>query len=57
MTAPPQQPPVALFFKNGSIYQAVNYQVENGCLHYRTSYGGESSVPLELLDLKRTRLP
>ena len=55
--AAPEQPPAPLFFKDGSIYQAVNYQVESGCLHYRTSYGGENTVPLALLDLKRTRLP
>ncbi len=43
-----------IWLKGGYSYELADYWVQNGQLHYRTSYGGENSVPLDRIDLERT---
>jgi hypothetical protein len=43
-----------IWLKDGFSYGLADYWVQNGQFHYRTSYGGESSVPLDRIDLERT---
>jgi hypothetical protein len=40
--------------KNGSVYAASDYWVENDKLHYVLSTGAENTVDLDQLDVKRT---
>lgn len=47
-------PPVTLCLKDGSAYEVRDYWFADGQLHYMTSYGGENSVPPELIDFQRT---
>jgi len=48
------RPITLLFLKNGWMGGLADYWVENGRLHYITSYGGENSVPLDQIDFDRT---
>ncbi len=43
-----------LVFKDNSISAVIDYWLEGEQLHYTTSYGGESAVPLERIDLEMT---
>ncbi len=43
-----------LQLKNGSMYGLTDYWLEDGRLHYITSYGGENSVPIEEIDFDKT---
>jgi len=48
-------PPLTLLqLKDGSMYGLTDYWLEDGKLHYFTSYGGENSLPIERIDLDRT---
>jgi hypothetical protein len=49
----PQALPV-IWLKDGYSYELAAYWVQDGQLHYRTSYGGENSVPLDRIDFART---
>jgi hypothetical protein len=46
--------PTLLYMKDGSVYAASDYWVENGKLHYVLSTGAENDVDLDQVDLKRT---
>jgi hypothetical protein len=43
-----------IWLKGGYSYELEDYWLQDGQLHYRTSYGGENSVPLDRIDLERT---
>jgi quercetin dioxygenase-like cupin family protein len=43
-----------LVFKDNSISAVTDYWLEEGQLHYTTSYGGEAAVPLDRIDLEMT---
>jgi hypothetical protein len=48
--------PVALLqLLDGSMYGVTRYWLEGKTLHYVTTYGGESSVPLERIDFTNTQ--
>ena len=51
---PGARPITLLFLKNGWMGGLTDYWVEDGRLHYVTSYGGEDSVPLAQIDFDRT---
>ena len=46
--------PTLLYLKNGSVFAARDYWVENGILHYVLSTGAEKAVELDQVDVKRT---
>jgi len=48
------RPLTLLQLKDGSMYGLTDYWLEDGRLRYRTSYGGENSVPLEQIDFDQT---
>lgn len=43
-----------VWLKGGYSYGLLDYWVADGQFHYRTTYGGENSVPLDQIDLQRT---
>lgn len=43
-----------LALKDGNTYSVTDYWLENGRLHYVTTYGGANDIPVEQLDLQRT---
>jgi hypothetical protein len=43
-----------LYLKNGYSVGVTEYYLENGKLHYLTTYGGEDEVPIDDVDLQRT---
>jgi hypothetical protein len=43
-----------IWLKGGYSYGLVDYWVQDGLFHYRTTYGGENSVPLDRIDFERT---
>jgi hypothetical protein len=48
-------PPVTVLYLNNGYSVGVRaYWLENGWLHYLTTYGGENSVPAGEIDLQRT---
>lgn len=47
-------PITLLQLKDGSMYALTDYWLENGRLHYITSYGGENDLPMERIDLDTT---
>jgi hypothetical protein len=47
-------PPTLLQLKDGYMYGLTDYWVEDGQLHYFTSYGAKNSVPIERVDLDKT---
>jgi hypothetical protein len=51
---PPARPMTLLQLKNGWMYGLTDYWIEDGRLHYLTTYGGENSVPLEEIDFDKT---
>jgi hypothetical protein len=46
--------PALLYMKDGSVFAASDYWVENGNLHYVLSTGAEKMVDLDQVDIKRT---
>jgi hypothetical protein len=49
------EPPVTLLqLRDGSMYGLVDYWVEDGQLHYKTSYGVQNSIELDRIDLEQT---
>jgi hypothetical protein len=46
--------PVLFYMKDGSVYAASDYWVEDGKLHYVLSTGAEHVVELDQVDVKRT---
>lgn len=49
-----EQPVTLLQLRDGSMYGLTDYWVEDGQLHYRTTYGGENSIGLDRIDLAKT---
>ena len=45
---------VLLYLKDGTMYAATDYWFSGSKLHYVVSYGGESTVDMDQLDLQRT---
>lgn len=43
-----------LYLKSGAVYAITNYWIEDGALHYLTSYGGENTIDMNDLDLQKT---
>jgi hypothetical protein len=43
-----------IWLKDGYSSELAAYWLQDGQLHYRTSYGGENSVPLDRIDFART---
>jgi hypothetical protein len=52
--AEPNHPITLLQLKNGWMYGLTDYWVEGDNLHYVTNYGGQNSVPLDLIDRPTT---
>jgi hypothetical protein len=50
----PQQSYVLLYLKDGSTFAVSDYWLEDGKLHYVTSYGGDNAVDESRVDLQRT---
>jgi hypothetical protein len=49
------EPPVTLLqLRDGSMYGLVDYWVEDGRLHYKTTYGAQNSIELDRIDLEQT---
>ena len=48
------RPLTLLQLKDGLMYGLTDYWLEDGRLHYITSYGGENSVPIEQIDFDKT---
>jgi len=48
------RPVAVLYFKNGYSVGVTQYWLENGAVHYVTTYGGENVIPFSDLDLQRT---
>jgi hypothetical protein len=53
-TVKKEQPVTLLQLRDGSMYGLVDYWVEAGELHYKTTYGGQDSIGLERIDLQKT---
>lgn len=53
-TADSEPPLILLQLRDGSMYGLVDYWVEDGQLHYKTSYGAQSSIGLDRIDLEET---
>jgi len=49
-----EQPVTLLQLRDGSMYGLVAYWVEDGQLHYTTTYGGQNSLGLDRIDLEKT---
>jgi len=49
-----EQPVTLLQLRDGSMYGLVDYWIEDGQLHYTTTYGGQNSLELDRIDLKTT---
>jgi hypothetical protein len=49
-----EQPVTLLQLRDGSMYGLVAYWVEDGQLHYTTTYGGQNSLELDRIDLEQT---
>ena len=47
-------PITLLQLRDGSMYGLTDYWVRDGELHYRTTYGGENSLPFERIDFAKT---
>ena len=47
-------PLILLVLKDGSVYGVTDYWLEEGRLHYLTSYGGENNISIDQLDLQKT---
>ncbi len=58
MAAAPAEPrpgPTLLVLKDGSVYSVVDYWLGSDWrVHYVTTYGGENSVPLDLVDVMKS---
>jgi hypothetical protein len=49
-----ESPITLLQLRDGSMYGLTDYWVKDGELHYRTTYGGENSLPFERIDFRKT---
>jgi len=49
-----ERPVTLLQLRDGSMYGLVDYWVDDGQLHYTTTYGGQNSLGLERIDLEKT---
>jgi hypothetical protein len=49
-----EQPVTLLQMRDGSMYGLVDYWVQDGQLHYTTTYGGQNCVALDRIDLEKT---
>jgi hypothetical protein len=49
-----ESPITLLQLWDGSMYGLTDYWVKDGELHYRTTYGGENSLPFERIDFEKT---
>ena len=50
----PGSPITLLQLRDGSMYGLTDYWVRDGEFHYRTTYGGENSLPLERIDFAKS---
>ena len=49
------EPPLTLLqLRDGSMYGLLDYWVEDGQLHYKTSYGAQNSIGVDRIDLEGT---
>jgi hypothetical protein len=53
-TSKSQQPVTLLQLRDGTMYGLTDYWVEDGRLHYTTTYGGQDSIALDRIDLEKT---
>ena len=53
-SAPSDEQPLVLYLKDGSSYAVSRYWVQDGKLHYVTTYGGENTVALDQMNLQKT---
>jgi hypothetical protein len=49
-----ERPITLLQLRDGSMYGLTDYWVKDGQLHYRTTYGGQNSLPFERIDFEKT---
>jgi hypothetical protein len=49
-----ESPIILLQLRDGSMYGLTDYWFKDGELHYRTTYGGENSLPFERIDFEKT---
>ena len=49
-----EHPITLLQLRDGSMYGLTDYCLEDGELHYTTTYGGQDSVPFERIDFAKT---
>jgi len=49
-----KHPVTLLQLRDGTMYGLTDYWLQDGELHYTTTYGGQGSVPLERVDLEKT---
>ena len=47
-------PTILLYLTDGTVYPATQYWVSGSTLHYVVAYGGESTVPIDQVDMRRT---
>jgi hypothetical protein len=47
-------PFTVIYLKDGTSYEVMSYWLDAGQLHYVTNYGGETSIPMNQVDLQRT---
>jgi hypothetical protein len=52
--APKPRVPVVIYLRDGTSYGVTDYWLSAGKLSYLTTYGGENSIPVEMLDLQKT---
>lgn len=48
------RPITLLQLRDGTMYGLTDYWLQDGELHYTTTYGGQGSVPFERIDLDKT---
>jgi len=53
-TKPDQRPVTLLQLRDGTMYGLTDYWVEDGQLHYTTTYGGQDSIQLDRVDMEKT---
>lgn len=47
-------PTILLYLTDGTMYPATDYWVSGSMVHYVVAYGGESTVPIDQVDMQRT---
>lgn len=52
--SPKARVPVVIYLRDGTSYGVTDYWLKAGRLIYLTTYGGENTIPVEMLDLQKT---